>query len=199
LAILRYNILMQLQNVILVMGPPGSGKGTQSKLLMQKLGYAYFSMGETLREYAKMDTDFGREIKTTIDQGFIVKDEAAKRVFEESFEKIKDIPGLIIEGYPRTPKQIEVLNNALQKSKITNVKVLFLDVDKDKLIQRLLLRSKTEGRVDDASIASIEKRFDEYGKKTATAKAYFESRGELVRINGDQEVEKVHEEIMSKL
>ena len=97
---------MQLQNVILVMGPPGSGKGTQSKLLMQKLGYAYFSMGETLREYAKMDTDFGREIKTTIDQGFIVKDEAAKRVFEESFEKIKDIPGLIIEGYPRTKSPI---------------------------------------------------------------------------------------------
>lgn len=190
---------MKLQKILIVLGPPGSGKGTQSKLLTDKLGYAYFSMGDTLREYAKIDNDLGREIKTTIDQGMIVSDPVAQRVFEESFDKVKDNVAVIIEGYPRTPGQIEVLKRTLKKFNITQPKVIFLEVDKEKLIRRLVLRSKTEGRVDDSDITPIEKRFEEYSKKTAVAKRYFESQGELIPINGDQPIEAVYKEILSKL
>ena len=195
-----YNIAM-LQNVILLMGPPGCGKGTQSKLLVDKLGYGYFSMGDTLRAYAKMDSDLGRQIKTTIDQGYIVPDDVAEQVFRESFIKIaENAKGLIVDGYPRTDQQIRVFEEVLTSLGANDkIKVIFLDVDKQKLIDRLKLRSQTEGRDDDADMAAIEKRFDEYNKKTAFAKQYYDNIGLVTHINGDQSIEVIHQEILTKL
>jgi adenylate kinase len=189
---------MQLQNVILLMGPPGSGKGTQSKLLVEKLGYADFSMGDTLREYAKMETELGREIKKTIDQGIIVPDEISKQIFEEKFAGFLDRKGLVLDGYPRTLGQVEVLGNLIKQYNLP-FRVLFLDVDKQKLLNRLSLRSKSQGRADDTDVAAVEKRFDEYMVKTAPVKNRYESEGALVHINGDQTIEQVQQEIISKI
>jgi len=190
---------MQLQNVIIIMGPPGSGKGTQSKLLVGKLGYAYFSMGDTLREYAKQDTDLGRNIKNTIDQGIIVTDEVAKQIFEESFTKLLDKPGIVIDGYPRTAGQVEVLSQILKKFGIVNLKVFFLDVDKQQLLKRLSLRRDAQQRADDVDILAVEKRFDEYHEKTEYVKNYYESKDMLIHINGDKPIEAVHQEILNRL
>lgn len=213
------------------MGPPGSGKGTQSKLLVSKLGFVYFSMGDTLREYAKMDTDLGREIKQTIDQGIIVPDDIAKRIFVDKFASFQDSTGVVLDGYPRTIGQTEVLDGLLTQYQIQDFRVLFLDVDKQKLLQRLALRKtcpncqaiylpgvpeyeteickvcghKIAIRKDDTELTYVEKRFDEYMTKTADVKKYYEDKGLLVHINGDQleeaqeSIAGVHQEILSKL
>lgn len=194
---IRYN--KGMKQIIILMGPPGSGKGTQSKLLIEKLGYGYFSMGDTFREVARQDTELGRQVKTTIDQGLIVSDDLTKQVFDQAIEKVMDRPGLVMDGFPRTPGQVAMLNSVLDKHNIREQKILVLDVDKEKLLGRLALRSKNQGRADDADISSVEKRFDEYQKKTAQIRDYYESQGLLIHINGDQPIEKVHEEILSKL
>jgi len=190
---------MKLQNVILLMGPPGSGKGTQSRLLVEKLGFVYFGMGDTLREYAQIDSDLGREIKATIDQGNIVPDDIAKQIFEDKFLSFLEKPGVVLDGYPRTLGQTEVLKNLLQKYQINHFNVFFLEVDKSKLLARLALRGKAQGRADDVETAAVEKRFDEYLNKTAAVKENYESQGILTHINGDQPVEAVHQEIIKKL
>jgi adenylate kinase len=190
---------MALQKIIVVLGPPGSGKGTQSKLLVEKLAYAFFGMGDALRAYGKRDNEVAKKIKAIIDQGYIVTDDLAEIVATESLESISDKPGLISEGYPRTPGQVEIIDKFMAKHGITDLKVLSIQADKQKLIDRILKRGKLEGRVDDADIASIEKRFDEYEKKTAKIIEYYKQKGLLVEINGDQTVEAVHQEIMDKL
>lgn len=189
---------MQLQNIIVFMGAPGSGKGTQTKLLSSKLGYEFFSTGELSREYAKQDTELGRKIKSLIDQGIILPIEIIREIFIKKFETILDAQGVILDAYPRTIEQVQLLEELMDKYQIKNIKVLFLNVDKDKILDRIKLRSTQEGRADD-DVSVVERRFDEYITKTAPVKDYYEAKGLLVSINGDQSVEQVHEEIISKL
>ncbi len=191
--------MMKLEKIIVVLGPPGSGKGTQSKLLKEKLGYGFFSMGEALRSYAMKDNELGRAIKQSIDQGLIVADHLAEQVVMETWKSYLDLPGLISEGYPRTLGQVAVLDRFLATYKITPPKVLSIQVDKQKLIDRILKRSQDEGRVDDAHMVSIEKRFEEYHNKTAKIIEYYKDQGLVIEINGDQPIEAVHQEILEKL
>ncbi|OGE83565.1 MAG: hypothetical protein A3B10_03280 [Candidatus Doudnabacteria bacterium RIFCSPLOWO2_01_FULL_44_21] len=187
---------MKLQNIIVILGPPGSGKGTQSKLLVEKLGYAYFSMGGYFREVAASN----EEIKAMIDKGLIVPDAQTEAIFRAGVDKaIVNASGLVLDGFPRTLGQIEMFKRFLNDHSDPRFHLLFLDVDKQKLINRLLLRSKIESRVDDTDINLIGKRFDEYMAKTVPVKSYFSSNQAMIHINGDQPVEAVHQEIMEKL
>ncbi len=202
---------MKLENIIVMMGPPGSGKGTQTKLLAKELGYEHFSTGDLSREYAKQDTDLGREIKSTIEQGIILPINIIKQIFVKKFETLIDSPGVILDGYPRTPEQADLLKELMKKYGIKNIKAFFLNVDKQKLIHRLQKRktcpncqaiylpgvpeydsgvcSKCGGslvvRADDDP-AIVEKRFDEYISKTAPVKEQYEKEGVLIHIQGDQ-------------
>jgi adenylate kinase len=194
----RYNVPMALQKIIVFMGAPGSGKGTQTKLLSEKLGYEFFSTGELSREYAKQDTELGRKIKTTIDQGIILPIEIIREIFVKKFESILSSPGVILDGFPRTIEQVKLLEELVDKYKIENFKVLFLDVDKERLLNRLSIRSQKEGRADD-DVSAVERRFDEYMTKTAPVKDYYESKNILTHINGDQSIEEVHNEILEKI
>ena len=189
---------MKLQNVIVFMGAPGSGKGTQTKLLAAKLGYVFFSTGELSREYAKQDTEFGRKVKSIIDQGIILPIEMIQVIFSKKFEEIMDSPGVILDGYPRTIEQAQLLEKLMSQHSIQNLTAVFLEVDRASLLQRLSLRAKAEDRADD-DLASVAKRFDEYILKTAPVKEYYETKGLLIEINGDQSIEAVHEEILMKL
>jgi adenylate kinase len=189
---------MALQNIIVLMGPPGSGKGTQTKLLSSNLGYEFFSTGELAREYAQKDTELGRKIKSTIDQGIILPIEIIREIFLKKFESMLDVSGIILDGYPRTIDQVELLDELVAKYNIKNIKVIFLDVNKHKLLERISLRGKAEGRVDD-DMVTVEKRFDEYTVKTAPVKEYYESKGLLIHINGDQSAQEVYKEIMEKI
>jgi adenylate kinase len=214
---------MNIKNIFIVLGPPGSGKGTQSKLLADKLNYAHLSTGEILREKAKEDSDLGREIKNTIDNGIIVTDEIIRKVFVEKLLSVEK-NGVILDGYPRTIGQVKILEEIMQENNITNLKVVFLTVDREKLLQRLTGRKtcskcqemykvgmpeydsgvcgKCGGQLvvradDDPQVQG--KRFDEYHLKTAPVKDYYEQVGNLIIINGDQPIEDVQREIIKKL
>jgi len=193
------------------MGPPGSGKGTQSKLLVDQLGYAYFSMGDALREYSKQDNPLAKRIKETIDGGVILPDNDVKELFFDSIAKIADKPGIIIDGFPRTLGQLGMLDELIAKYHVKNFKVVFLEVDKQKLLGRLTTRKTcpncqaiylpgTKEYIseicsvcghkilirpdDDPSV--VGKRFDEYITKTAPVKDHYESLGQVIHIMGDQ-------------
>lgn len=219
---------MKLQKIIVLLGPPGSGKGTQSKLLVEKFGFAYFSMGDTLRQFAKRDNDLGRAIKNLIDQGMIVTQDLTEQVTEASWGESLDKPGIIMEGYPRTEGQIEVLERFMTANSIVDLKVIYIEVEKEKLLKRLSTRktcpncqagygpndpeyqtevckncgTKLEARVDDSDQEAIEKRFAQYtgvDAPVARVREFYQTKGLLVTINGDQSVEQVHADIISKL
>ncbi len=189
---------MNLQKIIVFMGAPGSGKGTQTKLLAERLGFAYFSTGELSREYAKQDTELGKRIKDLIDNGIILPIDIIRQIFIKKFESLMDSPGIILDGYPRTIDQAELLKEIMAEKGIPSLQAIFLDVDKAQLLKRLSLRGAAQQRADD-SPDKVEKRFDEYMNKTAAVKEYYESAGLLTHINGEREITAVHNEIMGKV
>ncbi len=193
------------------MGPPGSGKGTQSDLLITRLGYAHFSMGEALRDFGKGESEMAKRIKGTIDQGIIVNDDDAKAIFFGAIEKLANkYEGIILDGFPRTLGQLSMIEELKKEYQIKSFQVFFLDVDRSKLVDRLGKRKtcsvckriylpgaagydenvcsncggKLEIREDD-NAEGVAKRFDEYMLKTAPVKDYYEKQGILTHIEGD--------------
>lgn len=190
---------MKLQKIIIVLGPPGSGKGTQSKLLVEKFGYGFFTMGDSLREEAASGSELGQKIKAMIDQGLIVTDDLAEQVATRKWKSLTDKEVMICEGFPRTPGQVQMIDKFIAEQGIQDVRVMTIEVDKAKLIERLINRSRIEGRADDGDIKSIEKRFDEYTDKTSKIIDYYRAKNMVIAVNGDQPIEAVHQEIISKL
>jgi adenylate kinase len=190
---------MKLEKIIIVLGPPGSGKGTQSKLLVEKFGYAFFTMGDSLREAAASGSELGQKVKAMIDQGLIVTDDLAEEVATAKWASITGKTVMISEGFPRTPGQVAMMDRFIQEQGIRDLIVLNINADKQALIDRLIKRSKIEGRVDDADIKSIEKRFSEFNDKTAKIIEYYRAKGQVLDIDGTQPIEIVHQEIMNKL
>jgi adenylate kinase len=133
---------MKIQNVIVILGPPGSGKGTQGKLLAQQLHYGYLSMGQYLRNFAKGSSPKAAEVREVIDRGEIISDELFEPVFEEVIKSITAAPGIIFDGFPRDSAQIPTLEKFIQHFQVENVRAIFLDVPKDKLLDRIRQRQK---------------------------------------------------------
>ncbi len=190
---------MKLEKIIVVLGPPGSGKGTQSKLLVEKTGFAFFTMGDSLREAAAKDDELGRKVKAFIDHGNIVSDDLAEQVAVAKWSAIQNTSGMICEGYPRTAGQVEVFNRFTSERGVNDIVILNINADKQRLVERLIKRSQIEGRADDADLKAIEKRFDEFNAKTAKTIEYYRGKDMVVDINGDQPIDSVHQEILSKL
>ena len=191
---------MVIENVIIVLGPPGSGKGTQGKLLAPILNYNYLSMGQYLRQYSQRDSDLARQVKETIDSGRIIKDTWMLEIFAEAISSLPQASGIILDGFPRDLGQTPILEKFLADHQTKSVKVLFLEVTKDDLVKRIGQREKenSEKRADDDP-SIIHTRFEEYEKKTFPLRKYFEDRGELIVINGNQPIEDTHREILRKL
>lgn len=215
---------MKLEKIIVLMGQPGSGKGTQSKLLGEKLGFAYFSTGATLRDMVREGTELGKKIGEFVDNGIIIPDEMMVDIFRKKIVSLGEVKGVILDGFPRTPGQAKILEDLVMELGNPKIQALFLEVDKQKLLDRITKRktcvncqsmykddmpeyksdicSKCGGKLvvradDDPSV--VEKRFDEYTNKTAPVKEHYEKQGILVHANGDQPIEAVHQEIMNKL
>ncbi len=169
---------------LVLFGPPGAGKGTQSQKLIEKYNLVHLSTGDILRAEITNGTELGLEAKKLMDQGILVPDEVVIGMISNKLDANKDAEGFIFDGFPRTVAQAEALDKLLE-SKNTGISVMIaLDVDDQELEKRLLNRGKDSGRPDDANPEIIRKRIDEYNSKTAPVANYYKTQAKFQGING---------------
>ena len=143
---------------LVLFGPPGAGKGTQSENLIREFNLVHLSTGDILRAEVKAETKLGLEAKKLMDQGLLVPDEVVIGMIESKIDSNKDARGFIFDGFPRTTKQAEALDALLSKKQTGITMMLALEVDDAELIKRLLIRGKDSGRADDQDESIIARR-----------------------------------------
>jgi adenylate kinase len=180
---------------IALFGPPGAGKGTQSKLLMKKYNLTYISTGDILREEIKEGTHIGGQAKGLIEEGKLVPDELIVQIIEEKIKMSPGANGFLFDGFPRTFVQCYILEGLLLKLNTTLSCMLSLEVPREQLIQRLLDRGTTEGRSDDSQEV-INHRLKEYEEKTLPVASYYEEQKKYFPIDGTESVENVNKELV---
>jgi len=180
---------------LILFGPPGSGKGTQSEKLVEEYGLIHLSTGNLLREEIKNRTPLGLEAKNFIDKGQLVPDEVVIGMIDSCLEHHKDAVGFLFDGFPRTIAQAEALDKLLQLKKSEIGLVLILEVNEEELIHRLVLRGKTSGRSDDADETVQRKRQEIYQKETLPVAAYYQKLKKVVHIDGMGEIDQIFERI----
>ena len=168
---------------IVLFGAPGSGKGTQSKILLKNYQLEYISTGNILREQIAQQTPLGLEAKSLIDQGQLVPDNLIVKILEQRMSEAIAPKGFLFDGYPRTLAQAEILEQLLAKMGTSLSYFISLEVPEDELTKRLLNRATIEGRSDDTKEV-IEQRFKEYESKTKPVKDYFAQKGKMIQISG---------------
>jgi len=183
---------------MLLLGPPGAGKGTQAQLLVERLGIPQISTGDMLRAAVAAGSDVGRQAKSYMDAGKLVPDAVVIGVAEERLRQPDAKKGFILDGFPRTKAQAEALDEMLPKLGCTLERCVALLVDEDELVKRLLRRSEREGRSDDNE-ASIRTRMGEYRDKTQPLITYYRGRGVLREVNGLGKLEEVAHRIADAL
>jgi adenylate kinase len=176
---------------IVLFGPPGAGKGTQSEKLISKYGLIHLSTGDLLRGEILQGTSLGLEAKKLMDQGQLVPDEVVVGMIENKLTANPNSKGFIFDGFPRTTKQAEALDAILEKFNAPISMMLALEVEKAELINRLLERGKVSGRPDDANELVIENRINEYNNKTLPLKSYYQAQNKLSTINGIGSIEEI--------
>ncbi len=176
---------------LILFGPPGSGKGTQSDKLVEKYGLVHLSTGNLLRKEMAEKTPLGIEARSFIDKGQLVPDEVVIGMVDSYFDQHKDAPGFLFDGYPRTVAQAAALDRLLDLKKTSIELVLFLQVDEDELIRRLVHRGKTSGRSDDTDEAVQRKRQEVYRNETLPVAAYYDKQEKVVNIHGTGTVDDI--------
>ena len=179
---------------IVIFGAPGSGKGTQSQKLIDKYHLTHISTGDVLRNEIKKQTELGKLADKYMSEGQLVPDEVVINILKELFDDNLDNRGYIFDGFPRTLKQGEAMDNMLrEKEKGINV-VLWLDVDDEELIDRLLKRGLESGR-DDDTLETIKSRLQVYYNETEPLKDFYSKQGKLAKIEGVGSVDDIFSRI----
>ena len=168
---------------LVIFGAPGSGKGTQSDLLVAKYGFRHISTGDVLRAEIKQGTELGRTAQQFIDKGQLIPDELMIEILASVYDSLCPCEGVIFDGFPRTIPQAEALKNMLAQRGTEVSAVLQLEVPEEMLTERLLNRGKTSGRADD-NAETIRKRLEVYHSQTAPLAAWYAAEGKLHAIKG---------------
>lgn len=169
---------------LVLFGPPGAGKGTQSEKLINEYQLVHLSTGDILRGEVAAQTALGIEAKKLMDQGLLVPDEVVIGMIEAKIDANKNAKGFIFDGFPRTTAQAESLDKMLAKKGTSISLMLALEVEDGELIKRLLNRGLESGRADDQNESIIAKRINEYNTKTAPLKKFYTEQGKFHSING---------------
>ena len=185
---------------ILLLGPQGSGKGTQAKRIARDYGIPHIATGDIIRVMKQEDSDLGRELKAVYDRGDLVPDELMIRIIEERLSRDDAQDGFILDGFPRTLAQAEALDEMLRDlDRRLDVVFEFQLKDREMLKRRLLQRAAEEDRSDDTPEA-IERRLELYYQQTEPLVEYYRTRhGNVVGIHADRSVDEVYAEIQAAL
>lgn len=176
---------------LILFGPPGSGKGTQSERLVEKYGLVHLSTGNLLREEITGKTPLGIEAKKFMDHGQLVPDEVVIGMVDSYFDKHKEAAGFLFDGFPRTVAQAQALDKLLTLKKTEIAAVLALEVAEEELVKRLLNRGKTSGRSDDNNEEVIRKRFAVYSNETTPVAEYYRKAKKFKTIHGEGSVDEI--------
>ncbi|HEX4561238.1 MAG TPA: adenylate kinase [Gemmatimonadales bacterium] len=179
---------------ILLLGAPGSGKGTQGKLLSERLGLPKITTGDLIRAAIKDKTPLGVEAKKFYDAGKLVPDSVIMGLIKEQLDKPDAKDGAVLDGFPRTAAQAELVDRTLAATQHWLNHVLLLDVPEEELVTRMLGRARQEGRADDTP-ETIKTRLGVYQMETAPLVAHFAQRGIVHRVPGTGSVEQIAEEV----
>ncbi|MBP6656937.1 MAG: adenylate kinase [Bacteroidia bacterium] len=169
---------------IVLFGPPGAGKGTQSEKLIKAYQLVHLSTGDILRGEVAAKTQLGLEAKKLMDQGLLVPDEVVVGMIESKIDSNPGVNGFIFDGFPRTTAQADSLDKMLERKGTAISMMLALEVEDSELIKRLLNRGIESGRADDQNESIIAKRINEYNTKTAPLKDYYSRQGKFHSIHG---------------
>lgn len=184
---------------IILFGPPGAGKGTQSENLVQEYELVHLSTGDIFRSNIKGGTELGKMAKSFMDKGELVPDDITIGMLQSEVNKVSDANGFIFDGFPRTVAQARSLDEYLESKGEEITAMLALEVTEDELKTRLMDRAQTSGRKDDANMDVIEKRIKVYKEETAPVAAHYESLGKFKAVNGEGDIDEIAERLFSAI
>lgn len=184
---------------IILFGPPGSGKGTQSEKLIAAYGLVHLSTGDILRREIAQATELGLEAKKLMDNGQLVPDAVVVGMIKSALENNPQAKGFLFDGFPRTEAQSLSLDALLAEKKTEIGVVLALEVSNEELTKRLLNRGLTSGRSDDTNEAIIKNRIVEYQTKTTVVANYYSKFDKVVNIKGEGSVEEIFSALCSEI
>ncbi len=176
---------------LVLFGPPGAGKGTQSKFLVDSFGLEHLSTGDLLRSEIAAGTPLGKQAKIAMDRGEFAPDSVVIGMIKSKLENRNEVKGFIFDGFPRTVDQAIALDELLEQFDSPVAGMLSLEVNKDELIARLLGRGKNSGRTDDQDRAIIENRICIYNERTLPLVEYYQPRGKHFKIDGMRSIEDI--------
>lgn len=176
---------------LILLGIQGAGKSTQGNLLKKQLHVPYLSTGHIFRDMAHEHTPMGRKIKETMNAGYLIPDHQTLNIVSEYLSRPEYEKGYILDGFPRTQKQAESFANGIDK-------VIYLNVSDKEALWRLSFRNNDDGR-EDENLAAIRKRIMLYHKFTDPVLEHYKKHHKLVEVDGEQNIEHIHKEIMHKL
>jgi len=184
---------------IVLFGPPGAGKGTQSEKLIAKFQLVHLSTGDILRGEIAAGTALGMEAKKLMDAGVLVPDEVVIGMISSKLDHNKNAKGFIFDGFPRTTAQAEALDKLLAEKNTSITMMLALEVDDEELTKRLLLRGKDSGRPDDQNEEIIRNRIKEYNNKTAPLKSYYSAQNKFQSVHGIGSIDEIFTNLCNRI
>lgn len=183
----------------ILFGPPGAGKGTQAKLMVDKFNLHHVSTGDLLRKEIAKESELGLLAKSLIEAGNFVDDSIVEQLIENEIENNPTVNGFIFDGFPRTTAQAEVLDEMLKKRGHQVDKVISFIIDDRMIFERIRHRANIEGRKDDTSSEVIQNRIDTYHKKTEPLIDYYQQRQKYHEIKGEGNIEDIFKEVSNLL